>query len=187
MSPTRWWLPNRCRNADSRRLRMVRTLASRLSSWMIRCTSSAAAQATGMSLVGLAVQEAAVAIGERMDDAAGDQDSADRLIAVTQAIRDDLDIGVTPSCSQACTVPVRPTPHITSSRISVATRPNGLANEPSGARGQGRIPRRGRLIPHHGNGSITSCTGCIGGGSVRPRMPDAARSAPSCVTAASDV
>ena len=72
---------------------MARTLASRLSSRMIRCTSSAAAQATGMRLVGLAVQEAAGAVGQRPHDPVGDQDAADRLVAAAEALGDDLDVG----------------------------------------------------------------------------------------------
>jgi hypothetical protein len=55
---------------------MVRTLAIRKSSRIF--AAPPAGTSDEMSLVGLAVQEATGAIGERLDDAAGDRDSADQ-------------------------------------------------------------------------------------------------------------
>ncbi len=47
----------------------------------------------------------------------GIEDRADRLVSTTKSFVDAWMSGVTPSCSQACIVPVRPVPHMISSRI----------------------------------------------------------------------
>ena len=68
--------------------------------------------------VRVAVLEEAAALRHRIDDSSLRQHGADRLVAAAQPFAIAIRSGTTPSCSHACSVPVRPMPHITSSRIS---------------------------------------------------------------------
>ena len=98
-----------------------------------------------MADIGVAVLEHAAAFGEGVDDRAAAP--APRRSAGSRRRgpwRSSCRSGTTPSCSQACSVPVRPMPHITSSRISRMPWRSQISRTPREVAGHRRQRARGR-------------------------------------------
>ena len=72
----------------------------------------------GVAQIGVAMLEEARALFDGAHDALLRHDRADRLVAAARPLAMVMRSGVTPSCSTAYSVPLRPMPHMTSSAIS---------------------------------------------------------------------